>query len=70
MAALSDTNAVPAGSILTDCHPSSIMTNFGAVPPFSKLEKKIQKYIMEFQYDSHMVSIVSAEVYEIGKTPL
>jgi hypothetical protein len=29
---------VPVGSMLTDCHPSSIVTNFGGIPPFSKLQ--------------------------------
>jgi hypothetical protein len=39
LAELSDKQAIPTGSIATDCHPSSIMTNLGETPPFSKLEK-------------------------------
>jgi hypothetical protein len=39
-AALSDLQAIPVGSIPTDCHPSSIITNLGVTPPFSKLKQK------------------------------
>uniref|UniRef100_A0A0A9GYI6 Uncharacterized protein n=1 Tax=Arundo donax TaxID=35708 RepID=A0A0A9GYI6_ARUDO len=33
--------------MLTDCHPSTIMINLGAIPPFSKL--KIQKICWNFR---------------------
>jgi hypothetical protein len=39
LAELSAMHSIPVGSMLTDCHPSSIITNFGEIPPFSKLQK-------------------------------
>lgn len=37
LAVLSANFAKPVGSISTVCHPSSMITNFGEIPPFSKL---------------------------------
>lgn len=37
LAVLSALASTLVGSIPTDCHPSSMITNFGEIPPFWKL---------------------------------